>query len=474
MLTRIEKDSVGTMEVPSDAYYGVQSQRAQENFPITGRTMHPMLVDNIVRIKKAAAEANLQAGTLSREAAAAIGQACDEILGGALRDQFIVDCIQGGAGTSANMNANEVIANRALEILGQAKGDYRLVHPNDHVNLGQSTNDVYPTAGKLTAHMMIDNMLLALNSLIEALSKKAAEFDDVVKMGRTQLEDAVPMRLGQSFRAYENVLRRDVKRVTATQKGLRIINLGGTAIGTAINASPEYLKRVIPILSEITGIELHRCDDMIDGTQNTDAFTAVSGAVKTCALNLSKICNDLRLLSSGPKTGIGEIVLPARQNGSSIMPGKINPVIPEVVNQVAFKVAGNDLTISMASEAGQLELNAFEPVMLCCLFESIECLTQAMHTLEINCVAGITANRERCLNLVRSSAGIITVLCPVLGYAKAAAIAKEALATGVPVYDVVRKSAHLSQSEIDELLDLRAMTEVPGDIDDAQMEKVMA
>lgn len=461
MITRIEKDSVGTMEVPATAYYGVQSQRGRENFPITGRTMHPILIDNIVRIKKAAAQANLQAHTLDLTVAQAIMNACDEILAGALRDQFIVDCIQGGAGTSANMNANEVIANRALELLGETKGDYQRVHPNDHVNLGQSTNDVYPTAGKLTVYMLISGLLTSLNKLCDTLHAKAVEFDDVIKMGRTQLEDAVPMRLGQEFAAYEAMLRRDIKRIETARESMAVINLGATAIGTAINASPLYLKYVVPILSEITGIALTRSADMIDGTQNTDCFTYMSGTLKTCALDLSKIANDLRLLSSGPKTGIGEIVLPARQNGSSIMPGKINPVIPEVVNQVTFKVVGNDVTISMASEAGQLELNAFEPVMLCCLFESIETMQHAIDTLEKNCVSGITANRERCLTLVRSSAGIITVLCPVLGYAKAAAIAKESLTTGASVYDIVCRSANLSPEEVNELLDLRAMTEVP-------------
>lgn len=461
MLTRVERDSVGAMNVPAEAYYGVQAQRGRENFPITGRPMHPKLIDNIVRIKKAAALANLEAGKLGEDVAQAIVRACDDILGGALHDQFIVDCIQGGAGTSANMNANEVIANRALELLGCEKGDYARVHPNDHVNLGQSTNDVYPTAGKLTAYMLTEDLLASLSSLCGALAEKGAEFDDVVKMGRTQLEDAVPMRLGQGFRAYESVLRRDMNRIRAAQDALRTVNLGGTAIGTALNAAPVYLHRVLPILSDVTGVRLERAQDMIDGTQNTDAFTAASGALKTCALNLSKICNDLRLLSSGPKTGIGEIVLPARQNGSSIMPGKINPVIPEVVNQVAFKVAGNDLTIAMASEAGQLELNAFEPVMLCCLFESIECLAHAAQTLEKNCIRGITANRERCLDLVRSSAGIITALCPVLGYTRAAAIVKEALSTNRPVYEVVKNSAHLTQQEIDELLNLRQMTETP-------------
>ncbi|MEA4899514.1 MAG: aspartate ammonia-lyase [Christensenellaceae bacterium] len=460
-LTRIERDSVGAIEVPEAAYYGVHTLRAVENFPITARAMHPALTGNIVRIKRAAARANAEAGVLAIDVAEAIERACDEVLSGALCDQFIVDQIQGGAGTSANMNANEVIANRALELMGYKKGDYAHVHPNDHVNLGQSTNDVYPTAGRMTAYQLLGKLEASLSWLCEALRVKAREFDDVVKMGRTQLEDAVPVRLGQSFAAYESVLRRDLARIETTRRALCEVNLGGTAIGTALNAAPVYLERVLPILSAQAGIPLTRAKNMIDATQNTDAFTAASGVLKTCALNLSKIANDLRLLSSGPRTGIGEIVLPARQNGSSIMPGKINPVIPEVVNQVAFLVAGNDVTIAMASEAGQLELNAFEPVMFCRLFESIECLAHAADTFEKHCVSGITANREHCLELVRHSAGLVTALCPVLGYVKAAEIAKEALRTGRPIADVVQAYTGLPAGEIEAMLDLRAMTEMP-------------
>ncbi len=461
MMMRIEKDSVGSMQVPCEAYYGVQSLRAKENFPITGRAMHKVLIENIVRIKKAAALANLEAGELTKEVASAIADACDDILSGKLQDEFIVDCIQGGAGTSANMNANEVIANRALERMGFEKGDYRHCHPNDHVNLGQSTNDVYPTAGRMSAYQLTGELLLSLKKLRETLKAKSQEFDDVVKMGRTQLEDAVPVRLGQSFQAFESVLARDQHRIESARESMCVINLGGTAIGTALNADPVYLRRVIPILTEISGIPLERARDMIDLTQNTDGFTAVSGVLKTCAINLSKIASDLRLLSSGPRTGIGEIALPARQNGSSIMPGKINPVIPEVVNQTAFKVIGNDVTITMASEGGQLELNAFEPVMLHCLFESIEIMSHAIDTFEANCVSGITVDRARCLDLVQHSAGIITALCPVLGYAQAAAIAKESLSTGVSVYTLVKQKANIAPEEIAAMLDLRTMTENP-------------
>ncbi len=455
--TRTERDSIGAVQVPQWAYYGVHTVRAMQNFPITGRAMHPALVRSVVRVKRAAAQANAQAGVLDMEVARAIIAACDEVLLGALMDQFVVDHIQGGAGTSCNMNVNEVLANRALEILGYQKGDYARVNPNDHVNMGQSTNDVYPTAGRMTAYELLGCLLDALGRLAAALEGKAAEFADIVRMGRTQLQDAVPMRVGQSFGAYAAVLRRDIARVGAARAALCEVNLGGTAIGTAINAHPEYLRRVVPLLAAQSGIPLVRAQDMVDATQNTDAFTAASGALKTCALNLSKIANDLRLLSSGPRTGIGELALPARQNGSSIMPGKVNPVIPETVSQVAFLVAGNDLTISMASEAGQLELNAFEPILLSRLFESAECLTNAVDTFTQNCVSGIAANKERCENQVRASVGIATALCPVVGYQKAADIAKEALALGRTVADVAQERTGLSRERVDALLDIGAI-----------------
>ena len=421
---RVEKDSIGAKDVPADVYYGVQSLRAAENFPITGLRMHPELIRSLACIKKAAALANREAGLLDVSRADAIVRACDEILAGRLREQFIVDPIQGGAGTSINMNANEVIANRAIELLGGVKGDYALVNPNDHVNCGQSTNDVIPTAGKMATLRLLQKLETELDRLRAAFEDKSREFDHVIKMGRTQMQDAVPIRLGQEFRAYADAVRRDTVRMDKAMDEMRTLNMGGTAIGTGINADETYLRRIVPILSEVSGMALTQASDLIDATQNPDPFVAVSGAVKTCAVTLSKIANDLRLMSSGPRTGFGEINLPARQNGSSIMPGKVNPVIPEVVNQVAFLIIGNDMTVTMASEGGQLELNAFEPIIFYCLFQSIGTLTYAVHTFVDNCVTGITANEERCRELVEGSVGVITALTPHIGYERAAEVAK--------------------------------------------------
>lgn len=374
MMTREESDSIGTMQVPEKAYYGVQALRARNNFHITGRPLHTEFIRNLVRIKKAAAMTNMAAHVLDESIGGAIIKACDEIISGKLHQAFIVDAIQGGAGTSANMNANEVIANRAIEILGGRKGDYSIVHPNDHVNMAQSTNDVIPCAGKLTMMGLLPRLIEELERLQKAFSDKAVEFDDVVKMGRTQLQDAVPIRLGQSFEAYANVVGRDISRLKGLKKDLRALNIGATAVGTAINVNPVYLFQIIKNINLICGTDCYQADDLFDATQNLDCFVHVSGALKTCASSLSKICNDLRLLSSGPHAGLGEINLPPKQNGSSIMPGKINPVIPEVVSQVAFNVIGNDVTVTMAAEAGQLELNAFEPVIFYKIFESIDTL----------------------------------------------------------------------------------------------------
>lgn len=407
---RSEHDSIGNRNLPKDAYYGVQSLRAAENFHITGLTMHPELINSIAEIKKAAAITNLEIGLLDKQVADAIIKACDEIITGEFHEEFIVDPIQGGAGTSLNMNANEVIANRAIEILGGNKGDYSLVNPNDHVNCGQSTNDVFPSAGKLAVLKLLIKAQIQLERLYRALIDKAQEFDDVLKMGRTQLQDAVPIRLGQEFRAYSEGIRRDIARLERVQDEMRSLNMGGTAVGTGINADEMYIKRIVPNLSLVSGLRLIQAYDLVDATQNLDGFVAVSGAVKTCAVNLSKMCNDLRLLSSGPRCGFGEINLPARQNGSSIMPGKVNPVIPEVVNQVAFNIMGNDLTITMAAEGGQLELNAFEPIIFWNLTHAVEFLTYAVNTLTDNCIVGITANRERCQHLVDESVGTITAL----------------------------------------------------------------
>ena len=458
---RTEHDSIGAKEVPAEAYYGVQTLRAAENFYITGLKMHPELINSVAQIKKAAAITNFEVGELDKQRTDAIVKACDEIIQGKLHDQFIVDPIQGGAGTSLNMNANEVIANRAIEILGGEKGDYSLVNPNDHVNFGQSTNDVFPSCGKMAALKLLDGAREQLIRLEGALEQKAAEFDHVIKMGRTQLQDAVPIRLGQEFRAYSTAVRRDVRRFENAKDELRSLNLGGTAIGTGLNADVQYFKRVVKNISILTGQDLVQSYDLIDATQNLDNYASVSGIVKTCAVNLSKMSNDLRLMSSGPRTGFGEINLPARQNGSSIMPGKINPVIPEVVNQVAFNIIGNDMTITMAAEAGQLELNAFEPIIFYNLFQSIETLTCAVKTLVDNCVLGITANEEHCREQVNNSIGIVTAICPYVGYEKAAQVAKEALRTGKAVKAIILEQGLMGEEQADQVLDPYTMTE-PG------------
>ena len=458
---RTEQDSIGEKRIPSDAYYGVQSLRAMENFSITGRHLHPEMIRSLARLKKACAMANGAAGVMAREIAEAIEKACDSILEGRFHDQFIVDPIQGGAGTSMNMNANEVIANIAIELLGGQKGDYSLVHPNDHVNYGQSTNDVIPTAGKMTALVLLHNLEVTLEHLCAELRKKAVEFDSVLKMGRTQMQDAVPIRLGQEFGAYASAVERGLQRLRQTKEELLTINMGGTAIGTGLNADTGYFNNISATLSALTGVSFRQAPDLIDATQNIDCFAAVSSALKNCAITISKIANDLRLMSSGPRTGFGEINLPARQNGSSIMPGKVNPVIPEVVSQVAFKIVGNDMTIAMAVEAGQMELNAFEPVVFESLFQSITILDNAVQTFILNCIVGITANEARCRELLDSSVGVVTALCPHIGYAKSAALAKEALAKQVSVRSLVLEKNILTQQELDTILNAYAMTQ-PG------------
>lgn len=462
MNMRIEADSIGTLAVPTEAYYGVQSSRAKENFSITGTKMHPELISNLARIKKAAAVVNAQSGNLAVGKKDAIVQACDEIVAGYFHEAFIVDAIQGGAGTSANMNANEVIANRAIEILGGRKGDYRIVHPNDDVNLCQSTNDVFPTAGKMTVLQLLPELIAELEKLERALAVKAEEFAGVIKMGRTQMQDAVPTTLGRTFQAYQSFVKRDIRHLLSAAEEMKSLNLGGTAIGNAINATPEYLENITAFVSEEVGITFMQADDLFDATQNVDGFVRVSAAIKTAAVNLSKMSNDLRLLSSGPRAGIGEINLPAKQNGSSIMPGKVNPVIPEVVSQVAFRVIGNDLTITMAAESGQLELNAFEPIIFHSLFESIDCLAHAVATLTVNCIQGIQANEMVCYKQVEESAGIATALCPTIGYQKASAIAKESLKTGKTVRELVLEKGLLTIAETDSILDLKRMAGIPA------------
>ena len=458
---RVEKDSIGVKDIPEEVYYGVQTLRAAENFHITGLNMHPEIINSLAYIKKASAITNCEVGILEKKKAQAIVQACDEIIEGKFHDDFIVDPIQGGAGTSLNMNANEVIANRAIEILGGKKGDYTIVNPNDDVNCGQSTNDVIPTAGKMTSLHLLQNLKKQLLRLYDALNEKAKEFDHVIKMGRTQMQDAVPIRLGQEFKAYSVAIMRDIHRMDKAMDEMRTLNMGGTAIGTGINADENYLRRIVPNLSEISGMEFIQAFDLIDATQNLDSFVAVSGAVKACAVTLSKMSNDLRLMSSGPRAGFGEINLPAKQNGSSIMPGKVNPVIPEVVNQVAFNIIGNDMTITMAAEAGQLELNAFEPIIFYCMFQSIDTLGYAVETLVDNCIVGITVNEERCRQLVENSVGIITAICPHVGYEKTADIAKKAINSNESVRSLILKENIMDEEELSRILDPIHMTE-PG------------
>lgn len=452
MEKRNEMDSIGCMEVPKEAYYGIHSMRAMRNFHITCHPLEEEFIRTLVEVKKAAAIANHKAGDLSYDKYRAIVQACDFILAGNLREEFIVDAIQGGAGTSSNMNANEVIANKALEYMGFSKGRYDILHPNDDVNMSQSTNDVIPTAGKITAIKLLEKAKVLLEDLEEALDAKSREFRDVIKMGRTQLQDAVPISMGQVFHAYSAVVKRDSVRFSRAQDELRAVNIGGTAIGTSVNASEVYFHVIADCVFQTTGVQVAQADDLIDATQNLDGFVYVSGIVKTCAVSLSKISNDLRLLSSGPKTGLNELRLPPMQNGSSIMPGKINPVIPEVVSQVAFNIIGNDTTITMAAESGQLELNAFEPVLFFKLFESINTLGRAVKTLTENCISGIQVNKQVCHSLLDRSVGVVTALCPQIGYRKASELAKKSLRTGEPIREVLLEEDVLSKSEIDILL----------------------
>lgn len=465
MYKRIESDSIGSMPIPTNAYYGIQSLRAKNNFNITERRLNVNFIKSLAEIKKSAAITNMNNNDLNSSIAQAIIKACNEIILGKLHDEFIVDPIQGGAGTSANMNANEVIANRAIEILNGIKGDYTIVHPNDHVNMCQSTNDVFPTAGKLTVLKLIPNLIAELERLTASFEIKSIEFDKVIKMGRTQMQDAVPIRLGQSFNAFASVINRDIKRLNKASDEMRTLNIGGTAIGTCINASEYYVTNIVKNLQIVTNEKLTQAEDLIDATQNLDGFVTVSSTLKTCAVNLSKISNDLRLLSSGPKAGFGEINLPGKQNGSSIMPEKINPVIPEVVTQVAYNILGNDLTITMAAEAGQLELNAFEPILFFNLFESIETLTNAVITFRENCILGITANEDRCLKLVENSVGISTALCPYIGYKKSAEIAKKSLETNIPVKELVINEGLLSIDDLNKILDPIKMTNVSSSLD---------
>ncbi|MFB7141201.1 aspartate ammonia-lyase [Gottfriedia sp. NPDC056225] len=458
---RIEKDFLGEKEIPADAYYGVQTLRAVENFPITGYKIHEELIKALAIVKKAAALANVETKRLYEGNGNAIAEAAQEIIDGKWHDQFIVDPIQGGAGTSMNMNANEVIANRALEILGKEKGDYFCISPNTHVNMSQSTNDAFPTAIHIATLNMLDKLLNTMKYMNDVFELKAKEFDHVIKMGRTHLQDAVPIRLGQEFEAYSRVLARDIKRIEQSRQHLYEVNMGATAVGTGLNADPRYIELVVKQLAEISGLSLVGAEHLVDATQNTDAYTEVSAALKVCMMNMSKIANDLRLMASGPRAGLGEISLPARQPGSSIMPGKVNPVMAEVINQVAFQVIGNDHTICLASEAGQLELNVMEPVLVFNLLQSINIMNNAFRAFTDNCLKGIEANEDRMKEYVEKSVGLITAVNPHIGYEVAARIAREAILTGKPIRELCLKYDVLSEEELDLILDPFEMTH-PG------------
>lgn len=452
--TRREKDLLGSRAVPYESYYGIQTLRAVENFNITGITLgfFPSIIEAMAMVKEAAAKANFSLGLLKENVKDAIVQACNELRNGKYHNQFVVDMIQGGAGTSTNMNANEVIANRALELLGHNRGDYSYCHPNNHVNLSQSTNDAYPTAIKMALFNSNKKLVDTLNTLVASFRKKGEEFSHIIKMGRTQLQDAVPMTLGQEFEAYAVTLEEETDRLDQNAKLFLEINMGATAIGTGINSEPGYSDEVVRYLKEISGLDLVLASNLVEETQDTGAFVMYSSAVKRLALKLSKICNDLRLLSSGPRTGINEINLPAMQPGSSIMPGKVNPVIPEVVNQIAFKVIGNDLTVTIASEGGQLELNVFEPVIVHCIFESVEILVNGMKTLNYRCIEGITANEDRCREMVLNSIGLVTALVPWIGYEASNELAREALESNKSVYSLVLEKGLLSKEKLDQVL----------------------
>lgn len=460
MKTRTETDLLGELKVPLDVYYGIQTQRAVENFNISRSRLsdYREFISALGAVKVAAAQANFELNIIKDERLTlAIIQAATEVMEGKFDDQFPVDMIQGGAGTSVNMNVNEVVANRALEILGHEKGNYSVVSPNDHVNLSQSTNDAYPTAIRLTIIQVNKKLVGYLEQLIESLHTKGNEFSDVIKMGRTQLQDAVPMTLGQEFEAYAVTLEEEIERLNQMSNLFLEINMGATAIGTGINSPPGYASLCSQKLAKLTGENFVLAKNLIEATHDTGAYVIYSSALKRMSVKLSKICNDLRLLSSGPRAGFGEINLPQMQPGSSIMPGKVNPVIPEVVNQVCFKVIGNDLTVTFASEAGQLELNVMEPVIIQCILESIELLSNAIMTLQQKCIDGITANAEVCYEMVKNSIGIVTALNPYIGYKNSSRVAKEALATGKSVYEIVLEYKLLSKKKLDQILNPRNM-----------------
>lgn len=451
---RTESDLLGSVEMPADVLYGVQTLRGIENFEISKFHLneYPLFIKGLAMTKLGAAEANHELGLLTDEQYNAIAQACREIMEGKHHDAFPVDMIQGGAGTTTNMNANEVIANRALEIMGHEHGEYQFCSPNDHVNCAQSTNDAYPTAIHLGMYATHLKLVEHFKQLIESFEKKATEFADVLKMGRTQLEDAVPMTLGQTFHGFASILRDEIAHLNHAAEDFLTINMGATAIGTGICAEPGYAEKCTAAIAKITGWNIRLTDDLVGATSDTSCLVGYAAAMKRVAVKMNKICNDLRLLASGPRCGLGEFNLPARQPGSSIMPGKVNPVIPEVMNQIAYKVIGNELCVTMSGEAAQMELNAMEPVMAQCDFESAELLMNGFDTLRTLCVDGITANRERCADYVKNSIGVVTALNPIIGYKNSTKIAKEALETGRGVYELVLEHGVLTKEELDTIL----------------------
>lgn len=459
MGTRVEHDFIGELEIADDVYYGIQTFRALQNFNITGDKLssYPSFIRAFAQVKKAAALANYELNLLDEKKKNAICTACDKLIAGEHHDQFVVDMIQGGAGTSTNMNTNEVIANLALESMGYKKGDYQHCHPNDHVNLSQSTNDAYPTALHVALYDELSELAKDMETLKNSFSKKAIEFKDILKMGRTQLQDAVPMTLGQEFHTFAVMVAEDIERILEARKLATEINMGGTAIGTGINSDPKYPKIVAEKLCIATGNTFTTASDLIEATQDTGAYVQISGVLKRVAVKLSKVCNDLRLLSSGPRAGLNEINLPKMQPGSSIMPGKVNPVIPEVVNQVCYAVIGNDITVSFASEGGQLQLNVFEPVIAYGLFNSISMMRNAMLTLASKCIDGITANEKVCSDFVFNSIGIVTALNPYIGYENSASIAKESLQTGKTVKEIALERKLLTQEQLDEIFQPKNM-----------------
>ncbi|EAK0448191.1 aspartate ammonia-lyase [Campylobacter upsaliensis] len=455
MGTRKEHDFIGELEIADDVYYGVQTFRALENFHMSGRSLknYPFFIKAFAQVKKAAALANKEVGVLDADKADDLAKACDRLIAGEFLDQFVVDMIQGGAGTSTNMNVNEVLTNIALESMGHKKGEYQYLHPNDHTNLGQSTNDTYPSSIKVATHAKLGDLLKAMEELKNDLEAKAKEYKDMIKMGRTELEDAVPTTLGNTFNAFASYIKSDIAKLTKAREAMTVLNLGATAIGTGINCHPDYKNVVEKKLKEITGVNFTPAEDLIAATQDTADFVYVSGCLKTAAVRLSKIANDLRLMNSGPRCGLGEITLPAMQPGSSIMPGKVNPVICEVVGEACYEVIGNDVTIMLCSERGEFELNAFEPGIAYGLFNSLILLENAMKTLANKAIKGLKANPEACKKLVLNSIGIVTAFNPVLGYEKSASMAKEALQTGKAVGDICLERGYLSKEEIDKILD---------------------